>query len=183
MARLTLAALSALALAAGCGPPAQQAETTPPPAPEAIAPTTQMSDAAFVQNAANSDAFEIQSSELAPRRAARQDVKDFAEMMVRDHRSTSGELGALAPTLGMTAPTPALGGTMQSTLGTLRDANGEAFDDAYLDAQVEAHENGVRLFEEYLQGAPTGPLRDWATNTLPRLRTHLEHVRGLENAT
>lgn len=183
MSKHLLLAAGALALAA-CGQQAatDQPETTTvegPAAPQQAA----MSDADFVRTVANSDAFEIQSSELASTRAGRQQVKDFAAMMVRDHGATTQQLTALAPTINLTPPAPVLDGEMQRKLDGLRGQNGEAFDDAYLDAQVTAHESAVRLFEQYVAGAQPGPLRDWANTTLPKLREHLQHAQGLENAT
>lgn len=183
MIRTTLMAAGALALVA-CGQQSTTTETAEAPTIETPAPVQAvMTDAEFVQAVANADAFEIQSSELAATRAARQDVKNFAAMMVRDHRATTQELSALAPTLNLTAPTPTIDASHQAKLDSLRGQTGEAFDDAYLDAQVEAHENAVRAFEGYIAGAQAGPLRDWANTTLPKLRTHLTSVQSLENAT
>jgi len=182
MKKHALLAVSALALAA-CGQQATTQTTETPAAPPAASTAAQMSDAEFAQAVANSDAYEIQTSELAGQRAARQDVKDFAAMMVREHQATTQELITLAPTLSLTAPTPQLDSAHQARLDTLRGQSGESFDDAYLDEQVEAHENAVRLFETYLAGAQAGPLRDWATTTLPKLRTHLTQAQTLENAT
>jgi putative membrane protein len=184
MIKYTVLALGALALAA-CGQ-----QTTTADAPETtniegpVAPVqAAMTDAEFVQAVANADAFEIQTSELAATRAARQQVKDFATIMIRDHRATTQALTTLAPTINVAAPTPAIDSAMQGTLTSLQGQNGEAFDDAYLDAQVAAHENAIRTFESYIATAAAGPLKDWANNTLPNLRTHLSSVQGLENAT
>jgi putative membrane protein len=185
MLRTTLLATGALALAA-CGQQAAKTETAEAPSemPSAAAPTAPaVSDAEFVQAVANSDAFEIQSSELAATRATRQDVKNYATMMVRDHRATTSELTALAPRVNLTAPTAQLDASQTVKLDRLRGARGEEFDDDYLDAQVEAHENAVRAFETYIASAQPGPLRDWANATLPKLRTHLSQVQALENAT
>jgi putative membrane protein len=185
MKRTLLAAVAAMALAA-CG---QQTDTdvagteTTTEQAAADSQAAQVSDAQFVQTVANSDAFEIQSSELAAQRAARQDVKEFAAMMVRDHTATSQELRQLASQLNLTAPTPQLDAAMSSRIDSLRGQSGEAFDDAYLDAQVNAHEQAVNAFENYVSNAPAGPLRDWANTTLPKLRTHLTQVQNLENAT
>ena len=183
MKRHFLIAASALALAA-CG---QQAttETADTSETEQPAATQQaaMSASEFIQTVAASDAFEIQSSELAAQRGARQDVKDFAAQMVTAHRQTTQELTQLASSNNMPAPAPQLNATQQASLDNLRNQNGEAFDDAYLDAQVAAHENAVRTFEQYASGGEAGPLRDWAQRTLPNLRQHLQHAQGLENAT
>ena len=182
MKRYLLIAASALALAA-CG---QQATTeTAESGSEQSAPMQQagMSAADFIQAVAASDAFEIQSSELAAQRAARQDVKDLAAQMVTAHRQTTQELTQLTSANNLPAPTPQLNAMQQTSLGNLRNQTGQAFDDAYLDAQVAAHENAVRTFEEYASSGEAGPLRDWAQRTLPNLRQHLEHAQGLENAT
>lgn len=103
--------------------------------------------------------------------------------MLRDHRATASELTALAAHVNLAAPTPQLDAAHTATLDALREARGEAFDDAYLDAQVEMHENAVRAFESYIAGAQAGPLRDWANATLQKLRTHRDQVQALENAT
>jgi putative membrane protein len=185
MYKYLIPALGALALAA-CGQQAtteSQTSTTAETNQPEMAQPAAMTDAEFVQAAANSDAYEIQSSELAAQRAARADVKEFATMMIRDHRATTQELTALAPQLNMAAPTPQLASAETNDLNRLRGLSGEAFDDAYLDEQVEAHEAAVNTFERYIQGSSPGPLRDWAQTTLPKLRTHLEHVQRLENAT
>jgi putative membrane protein len=184
MIRSVLLAASVLALAS-CGQQAAKTETAEAPAAEAPAApaAAAMTDADFVQAVATSDAFEIQSSELAATHAARPQVKEFAAMMVRDHRGTTSELTALLPSLNLSAPSPQFDATQTASLESLRGQSGAAFDDAYLDAQVAAHENGVRAFERYIAGAPAGPLRDWATTTLPKLRAHLSSVQALENAT
>jgi len=46
----------------------------------------------FVREAAMSDMFEIQSSQLAEQKAADQPTKTFAQKMVTDHTKTSSEM-------------------------------------------------------------------------------------------
>jgi putative membrane protein len=103
--------------------------------------------------------------------------------MVSAHRQTTQELTQLTSANNLPAPSPQLNATQQASLNSLRNLSGEAFDDAYLDAQVAAHENAVRTFEQFAANGEAGPLRDWAQRTLPNLRQHLEHTQGLENAT
>jgi putative membrane protein len=183
MRRHFLIAASALALAA-CGQQATTTDTadTAPTAPPAMQQAS-MSAADFVQTVATSDAFEIQSSELAAQHAARQDVKDLASMLVTAHRQTTQQLTQLTSANNLAAPTPQLNATQQASLANLRGKTGEAFDDAYLDAQVQAHQNAVSTFEQFATSGETGPLRDWAQTTLPNLREHLTRAQGLENAT
>jgi putative membrane protein len=185
MIRATLMAAGALALVA-CGQQAAKTETAEAPAAQApVAPLPQpaMTDAEFIQAAAAASAFEIQSSELAAAHAARRDVKDYATTMMRDHRAATQELTTLTSANNLAAPTPMLSAMQAATLESLRGKTGEAFDAAYLDAQVAAHQSAVQAFESYAAGAAAGPLRDWANATLPKLREHLSSAQQLQNAT
>lgn len=183
MIRMTfLAAASALALAA-CGQSTQVAETAPPAPPMEAPVEAAMTDAQFAQIVANSDAFEIQASQLAASQATRADVKAFARMMVADHTATSEQLTALAPTISLSTPQPVIEADMQAKLDRIRGLSGAEFEDAYLDDQVAAHEAAVQAFQNYIQTAQAGPLRDWASTTLPKLQTHMASVQTLENAT
>src|SRR5262245_61770022 len=89
--------LSAALIMAACGQqpasaPQQQAETAPVAPEPPVAPVTPMqpavSPAEFVQKVANSDAFEIQSGQLAAQRASRAEVKQFGRMLITDHQTT-----------------------------------------------------------------------------------------------
>ena len=180
MLRSIMIASAMLALTA-CGQQAttttdDTASTTPPPAAAPRAPSAQE----FASTVATSDAFEIQTSQLAAQRAQRQEVKDFAATMVRDHTLTSQQLTALAPQINLTPPSPQLDAAKQGQIDALRGQTGAAFDTAYIDAQVAAHTEAVALFERYANGGEPGPLRDWAAETLPKLREHLTHVQGLD---
>jgi len=179
---LALSALGVLALAA-CGQQAQQQAELPAPAPIDTVTPTAMTDAEFVQAALNADAFEIQSSELAAERAGRADVKTLAATLVRENRDATSALAALAPTLQITPPTPAVASDQTDDLADLNTKTGEAFDDAYLDDQVEAHNNAIALYERYVAESAPGPLKDWAQAELAEMRTHRDQVQALENAT
>jgi putative membrane protein len=179
-----IAAASVLALMGACGQQAATQAEAPPAAETPAMPSVITPSAAeFAQLTANSDAYEIQASELAATRAARQEVKDFAAIMVRDHNQTTQQLASWAQTNDMAAPTPAVSAEQQRMIDQLRGLNGEQFDDAYIDQQTEAHEQAVEAFNNYAQNGEAGPLRDWAQNTLPKLREHLTHVEGLDSAT
>jgi len=193
MIRTLLMSAGALALVS-CGQQAAKNETAQqqapatqtPAAPAAPAAPAQaaMTDAEFAQTVAKSDAFEIQASQLAATHAARRDVKDFATMMVHDHRATTHALTELAQRNNLDLPTPVtITAEQQANLDALRDKTGEAFDAAYIDAQVTAHQNAVHLFETYAASASPGPLRDWANTTLPKLRDHLSRAQAVQNAT
>src|SRR5690606_29779412 len=63
------------------------------------------SDADFAVKAAEGGLFEVQLGEIAATRALNQDVKDFANMMIKDHGLANQELIALAKQKNIVLPT------------------------------------------------------------------------------
>jgi putative membrane protein len=140
-----------------------------------ISPTTRD----FVQQAAISDLFEIQSSKLAAEKSEGS-TKEFANQMVADHTKTSTELKGLV-TSDPKAPLPqALDSAHQDKLTKLQDLNGADFTKQYHAMQVEAHEDAVSLFQRYAQGGDSENLKSWAAKTLPALQHHLEMAKSLD---
>jgi putative membrane protein len=86
-----------------------------------IAPTTKD----FVQEAAVSDMFEIQSSKVASTKLSGPE-KDFADKMVTDHTKTSAELSAAATSANVPLPT-AMDSSHQKMLDKLHSLNGDDF--------------------------------------------------------
>ncbi|HRE44466.1 MAG TPA: DUF4142 domain-containing protein [Terricaulis sp.] len=185
MSKYLVPALGVLALAA-CGQQAQQqaeAPTAPYETPVAAPASASMTPTEFVQAAANADAFKLQSSQLAATRAARADVKELAATIERESNAASQALAALAPTISVPAPQAMVTEDRTDDLADLRGKTGAEFDDAYLDDQVEAHNDAIQLYENYVRTAEAGPLRTWAESTLATLRTQRDRVQALENAT
>lgn len=82
----------------GGQPPARAAQQSPGPQSGSAASqnATRMSAMEFVRKAQMSDRFEIAASRLAQNQAQNDQVKRFAEEMVRDHTRTTQELMELA---------------------------------------------------------------------------------------
>jgi putative membrane protein len=138
-----------------------------------IAPTTKD----FVQEAAVSDMFEIQSSKVASTKLSGPE-KDFADKMVTDHTKTSAELSAAATSANVPLPT-AMDSSHRKMLDKLNSLNGDDFRKQYFSDQVSAHKDAVSLFERYGKGGDNPKLKDWASTTLPALQHHLEMAQGL----
>ncbi len=138
------------------------------------------STADFVNQAAISDMFEIQSSELAVQRGNAA-TKAFAEEMITAHKKTSEELKGLvaAGKVKETLPTK-LDSAHQEKLDTLKGLQGADFDKQYRSDQEDAHEDAVSLFERYAEGGDNPALKEWAGKTLPALRHHLEMAEKLD---
>ena len=133
----------------------------------------------FVKEAAMSDMFEIQSSQLAQTKGDAA-AKTFAGHMITDHQKTTTELTGLVKTGGVNAQIPtALSSSMQSKLDKLKQQNGKEFTNSYDEDQVSAHKDAVSLFERYAKGGDNPQLKDWAGKTLPALQQHLQMAQAL----
>jgi putative membrane protein len=131
----------------------------------------------FVNEAATSDMFEIQSSQLAAQRT-QDDVKSFADKMVTDHTKTTSELKGLASQQNISLPTQ-MTSSQQSMLDKLNGLQGNDFAKQYMDDQVSAHKDAVSLFERYGKGGDNDKLKSWATQTLPILQQHLDMAQNI----
>jgi putative membrane protein len=182
--------LAALALA-GCGQsPATQREseaitrtipgpvTTTPTPPAASIPAQR-----FAQQVANSNAFEMEASQVALQRAERAPVREFARSIAAEREASTRELAQIAPQVELATPTPKLDSAQQNKLNSLRSAPNYEFDDAYLDQQVAQQREAVRTFEAFVNTAPESPLRQWAQQKLPKLQDRLARAEALEEAT
>ena len=140
-----------------------------------MAPKTQD----FVQEAATSDMFEIESSKLALQRSDAA-TKTFAQQMITDHEKTTGELKGLVTSGKVKATLPAvMTSSQQEMLDKLNSLQGADFTKQYHSDQESAHKDAVDLFKRYGDGGDNGDLKAWAAGTRPALEHHLQMVSDL----
>ena len=135
--------------------------------------------AGYVAMAASSDLFEIRSSELALSRSQRADVRQMAQMLVRDHTNSTQQISLAATSSGFTPPPPRLLPPHADMLQRLQNASGARFDRMYLAEQVPAHEMALRLHQNYAANGDTPALRTVAAAIVPVVQGHLTHARQL----
>lgn len=132
---------------------------------------------AFVDKAAAGGLFEVQSSELAVKMSKTPEVQSFAQMMIADHGKANAALDALAKKEGFKVPA-ALDKEHAAKIQTLQNA-GSQFDPPYVKAQLEGHQETVKLFEEYAASGDNAALQAFARETLPTLKAHLEKIEAI----
>lgn len=141
-----------------------------------IAPST----ADFVKEAASSDMFEIQSSQLAAQRADGP-TKAYATQIIADHEKTSAEIKSMVQAGTVKAEIPgAMLPSHQSMLDKLKGLNGTDFTKQYHDNQVTAHKEAVSLYQRYAKGGDNDALKAMAGKTLPALEHHLKMAQDLD---
>lgn len=135
----------------------------------------------FVTKAANGGMFEVESSRLALDKAKRGEVRTFAQRMVDDHSKANAELETIASKAGLNVP-KAMDATHKQKLQQLETGAESNFDQRYIRAQAEAHDEAVTLFSTYAKSGGNPELRSFADKTLPTLREHQASVRDLEKS-
>jgi putative membrane protein len=157
------------ALMAAFATPAAAQSVAVAPAPLLVPMTAE----GFRAMALQSDAFEISSSQLALQRSRNPAVRSFARQMVQDHTMTSQALGVPA------GSAVALDARHASMLNQLAPLGGRAFDAAYGQMQVMAHQEAVGMFAAYAQGGVDPAMRAFAQQVLPSLQMHLTMAQRL----
>lgn len=133
---------------------------------------------AFIQKAAIGGLFEIQLAKLTQGRTDNIEVVKFAQRMIQDHGDANNSLKmtvkAGAPDVDL--PT-VLDEDRKRRLDAIAGMKGQDFADAFVNAQIDAHEEAIALFTSYAATGDQPDLKKFAADTLPTLKSHQEAIR------
>ena len=156
-------------------PAQQQGEQGAAPAQGST--TQAVSTADFVAQATSSNLLEIETSQLALDRSKNEQVRQYAERMVKDHTDAMKQMESVAQ--GQKLPGEAAQQHLQM-LDQLRNTQGQEFDVRYLQMQQQAHQEAINLHERFIQsGDGDQQLKQHAEQMLPILREHLQQVQQI----
>lgn len=137
------------------------------------------SDQAFVTKAAQGNSAEVELGKIVAAKSKDPSVKQFAQMMVKDHTTALNELQELAQTknLNFSDDLPDDAKELQTKLSS---DTGKQLDKDYMDNMVEDHQKDVQEFTDQSQNAKDPDLKQWAGKTLPTLQKHLEKAQQID---
>jgi putative membrane protein len=134
----------------------------------------------FIKAAATTDEFERQEGRMAERDGASARVRDFGQMMVRDHTNTTMALKRAIRSAGLPIPgTPQLTAEQQANVAALKGLHGADFDRAYIEQQIQAHQTALGVMQTYAAGGENPTLRKAAASTVPIVQHHLAMARKI----
>ena len=172
-----LAIILASAAALGACSSNQAAEPAPV---AAVDPNNPLMAPGYLAMAGSSDQFEIQSGQLAQQMSQNPQVRAFGAMLVTDHTRSTQMLMAAAQSAGVTAPPPMLMPDHQAMLDQLRAAGaGPAFDAAFAQAQVTAHQQALQLHQNYAASGDVPALKAVAGQLVPVVQMHLQQAQAM----
>jgi putative membrane protein len=135
----------------------------------------------FVHVVSITNKFEIDSSRLALEKSVNPDVKKFAQTMINDHiKAGAGLKAALGMSKTEAKIEEDLDAAHQNLLDSLKASASDSFDGKYIAMQTDAHKEAVSLFSGYAMNGSDAALKKFAEDTLPVLKSHLEHALKLK---
>jgi putative membrane protein len=169
------AALTAFVLIGAAGR-LRAADITTVPQSQAGKPLTAKE---YVEKAAIADLFEVEAGKVALGASNEKGVKDFAEMMIRDHTDSTNKIkGAVAGNRDLAVPAK-LDAEHEDMLRRLKNADKNGFDRLYLQMQLEGHEKALALHRGYAVGGDDASLRKVAADLTPVVQKHADHLAPL----
>lgn len=139
---------------------------------------TASSDTHFIKKAASGGMAEVELGQMAQQKASNPDVKKFGERMVADHTKANEQLKAVAQAEHIDLPQQ-LDAKDQATKDRLDKLSGEQFDKAYMKDMVKDHKTDVAEFQRESKMAKNPELKNFATQTLPVLQSHLRDAESI----
>jgi len=156
-------------------------------------------DRDFVKDVVVANMAEIELGEMAGQRAVTPDVKQFGQMMVKDHTMAGNELKQAIAQYNVPMPT-AIDEKHQDLKMRLSKLKGLDFDKEYMAAMVDGHENVLDKLETRVDGhgalgrdKDTNPVAEksdnhvtmsinqWAATTLPAVKHHLDTAKAAKD--
>ena len=143
-----------------------------------------ISDANIAAIVVTANTIDIQYADMALAKSQRAEVREFAEMVRKDHQSVNEAAGALVTRLGVTPEMNSIAFDLRDDAETkrltLRDFEGAAFDSAYAANEITYHTTVLGAIDNALiPSAQNAELKALLIAVRPAVAAHLEHAREL----
>ena len=194
--RLTGAfAMGVFGILAACSPRKEQTTdtlaTTPPaaattPATTPGETTSGWSDANVVDVITVANQGEIDYSQLGVEKATNPSVKQFAQLMVKDHGTMLDGVKSLATKLNVTpAPNDKVNDLQKENQKDISDLNGKKvgkdFDKEFMDEQVDMHQETLDLLNDLDAKTTNADLKAAIADAKPKVQAHLDQAKAIKD--
>jgi putative membrane protein len=159
-------------------PAGQQQEPRTPGAQGSYREATPSADNRFVMEMAMGNMAEAELGRTASQKASSSEVKQFGQRMVTDHGKALEELKMMASNKNITLPTT-VDPKHKATHDKLSGMSGEAFDRAYMQQMVQAHNETLSKLRSHAKSSRDADIKAWAAKTLPTVQEHLKLAQSL----
>jgi putative membrane protein len=123
---------------------------------------------------------EAKLGQLAAERAESQQVREYGEMLRKDHTKSLEKASSLASETGVPAASE-LSAQQQKQFEALQKLSGEEFDTTFLSQMVRDHQSNIAKFSAQAQSGSDPQVMAYAKETLPTLQAHLQHAQSIQS--
>jgi putative membrane protein len=147
--------------------------------PASAATPVSTADKDFILAVAQGGLTEVRLGELAAQNGTRADVKEFGQMMVKDHSAINADLKTLAAQKDVTLP-DSLDAKHQKMVDKMAALSGSAFDEAYIAAMVKDHKMDAKEFKAESAATADADIKSFVDKSIPVVQMHLEHITAMK---
>jgi len=138
-------------------------------------------DEKFLRSVGAAGMDTVKIAELGARKAQREDVKDFASLIVTEHTKINTDLKLLANGKNVDVSVVTDPKHLE-TYKALERASGAEFDRAFLAEFAKEHQQRMISFEEASKSVKDSDLKYWVDKTLPVLKAHQAKIHELNTS-
>lgn len=142
--------------------------------------TVRENEAEFATNAADASLTEIDLANLAISKTGNEEIKAYANMMLKDHGAAHDELIAIAKSKNITLPMQ-MSGENQNRKKDLVEKTGSDFDKKYAKLMEENHVKVLAFLEHQARKGTDPDLKNYANNMVPKIKAHLNAIRKIKD--
>ena len=136
-------------------------------------------DKEFMLASAQGGMTEVKLGELASKNGKRDDVKEFGQMMVKDHKAINGDLKALAAKKGVTLP-DSLDAKHQGMVDKMAALTGSEFDAAYIAGMIRDHKMDAKEFKAESAKTKDADIKGFVDKSIPVVGEHLKRITAMK---
>ncbi len=137
--------------------------------------TRKEKDALFLVNAAEICLKEIQLGQLAQQASKTEDIKKLGKMIEEEHRKSLDQLIIIADKNSIIIPKSLTDDALEANKKLINTLQ-ENFDVEFCNMMVISHRDAITLFDKASTESTNLDIKEWATDTLPYLQSHLDFV-------
>jgi putative membrane protein len=136
----------------------------------------------FVGQANLGAPFQVDSGRLAEKKGGSTAIRNYAHPMVTSHIPVADALTAILQRKNIIPSNTLLHGAYDAMISTLKADHRAAFDRDYVNGQVEYQKGNAALFRQEIENGSDPELKQFASQTLPKIEDHLQQALRLAGA-
>ncbi len=134
----------------------------------------------FLADAIRGNVSEAKLGQLAAERAQSQQVREYGDMLRKDHTKWLEKASSIAGEIGVHASSEP-SAQQNRQFESLQKLSGEEFDTTFLSQMVSNHQSNIAKFSAQADSGSDPEVVALAKETLPTLQAHLERAQSIQS--